>query len=291
MFGFNKKKQLPEKLAELKVEHLKQILQEKGGAEAGKIARRAAAEGSTDSAVFISVALMQAIQPGSAGAASKKLQKEFLYYTALAARRGDAGSQFNMAKHFLAGADVSDGQMSVEGFESLCRAEYWYKKAAGQGLPVAREALARTGPLFSWARSAFTSSKWEAIGQRLEGEISLLIAEHGLEVVVNAAAQEVIDRLLNEHIAYEFSLQELDGASQGNDYSRLCAALSGIPERAFKGSLSKSIPEIDGPDGPQQYLLQLSLSLAQDRELMAKFRCDVGSVVRKHFKLGLHSPT
>lgn len=290
MFGLFKRNQIPAKLAELRSDHIKQLLQEQGPEKAGQIARRAAVEGSTDSAVFMSVVLMQSMRPGSPGAGSKKLQQDWFFYTALAARRGDAGSQFNLAKHYLSLVDVSSGQMSADDFENLCRAEKWFKKSAAGGLSEATKNLAEMSGLLAWARKTFEPTDWERIDAGLETRLKELVREQDLEVVVNIIAKEVVDRIPDKDIAYEFMLQELDGASRGNDYSRMCASCSGIAPKEYKDALNRSIPEVDGPDGPQQFLLRLSLSLSEDRELMAKLRCDVGSVVQKHFKLGLHSP-
>ena len=96
----------------------------------------------------------------------------------------------------------------------------------------------------------------------------------------------VIDRISNREIAYQFLLEELDGARQGNEASQAAARRSGISPKEYIGTLNRSRPEVDGPDGPQQLLMKLTFQLADDQELMAKFRCDVGRAVQEHFKLG-----
>lgn len=290
MFGFLKRKAIPINLAELNTEQIKKILKENSPEEAGRIVRRAAAEGSSDSAVFLSHMFLRLIGLDGTTAQSTKVRSDFVFYTALAARRGDIGSQFNMAKHYLSLVNVSGGEMDAEEYEDLCRAESWLKKAAAGGLIEAKQTLVRMGEIFTWAHSVFEPAEWEKIGSILETRLEDLINRYGLESVVTAAAREVVERISNKDVAYEFMLQELDGASQGNEYAQIYARSSGIPSGEYEGALNKSVPEVDGPDGPQQFLLKLALMLSADRELMAKFRCDVGAVVQKHFKLGFHSP-
>ena len=118
-------------------------------------------------------------------------------------------------------------------------------------------------------------------------EMQKFIAEHGYDDALEMASQAIIDELPNRVVAYEFMLQELDGASQGNDISRLMANTSGILPAEFKGALSKDIPEINVP---HDYITNLSLQLASEPGLMTKFRLDVGSKVMECFKLGCKDP-
>lgn len=115
------------------------------------------------------------------------------------------------------------------------------------------------------------------------------IEKNGWQGAVTIAAMTVMSRIPSEDIAYQFILEELDGASQGDDYSREHARNSGITPQEYSGALSRSNPEVDGPDGPQQMLMAMSFQLSADRDKMAKFRCDVGRAVMEHFKLGAYA--
>lgn len=118
-------------------------------------------------------------------------------------------------------------------------------------------------------------------------KMQALIAEHGYEKALAIASQSLIQKLPSRVVAYEFMLQELDGASLGSPIAQLMANTSGILPIEFKGALDKNVPEIDEP---HDYITNLSLQLADDRVMMTKFRLDVGSEVMKHFKLGRHHP-
>ena len=61
---------------------------------------------------------------------------------------------------------------------------------------------------------------------------------------------------------------------------------SGIDTAEYIGALEASNSAIDSPNGPQQTLLRLAIALMKDRELAAKFKCDVGDVVMQHFGRG-----
>lgn len=112
------------------------------------------------------------------------------------------------------------------------------------------------------------------------------ITKNGWQGTITIAAMMVIARIPNKEIAHQFVLEELDGASKGNEYSQETARCSGISPNEYIGALKRSRPEVDGPDGPQQLLMELSFQLADDRELMAKFRCDVGRAIQDHFEIG-----
>ncbi len=71
----------------------------------------------------------------------------------------------------------------------------------------------------------------------------------------------VMSRIASEDVAYQFILEELDGASQGNAAAQAFARNSGIPASTYSGALGNSNSEIDGPEGPQQLLLALSMQL------------------------------
>ena len=116
--------------------------------------------------------------------------------------------------------------------------------------------------------------------------IQQLIEKRGYEQAVALLAGSIIERLPNRAAAYEFMLQELDGASMGNDNSKKAAANSGIPPSHYKGELNKDVPEIRSA---QDNITNYSLQLADDQELMARLRVDIGVEVMKHFEFGRFS--
>lgn len=121
---------------------------------------------------------------------------------------------------------------------------------------------------------------------RKKTQIEQLIAKDGIEYVTDRFAEIISRKLPTNEIAYQFILEELDGASRGNTTSMDFAQSSGIPPEKYKGALSNSNPDVDGPGGPQQLLLAMSLELVKNRDLMAQFRCKIDEKIMKKFGLG-----
>lgn len=282
---------IPSDLSQITTEHIGLLVKRDGDAKAGDIVRRAAAAGSIDSAVFLSALYGKAMdKEGSATSAGVATQ--YVHYTEMAAARGDETSQYNLGLHHMRQCDVDNGQMSPEGYESLRRAEFWYKKAAAAGYAPAAASLKEIDGLLVWAHRAFSTVASSDDEDDQDGSMSFIqesIEKNGWQGAVTIAAMTVISRIPSEDVAYQFILEELDGASQGNEYSREHARNSGISPQEYSGALSRSNPEVDGPDGPQQMLMAMSFQLSADRDKMAKFRCDVGSAVMEHFQLGAYA--
>lgn len=120
---------------------------------------------------------------------------------------------------------------------------------------------------------------------RKKSQVEELILADGLEHVVNRFSEIIARKIPNKEIAYNFILEELDGARMGNAASQAYAKESGISESEYKGALNRSIPEVDGPNGPQQLLMTISSQIST-QELMADFRCRIGDKIMQKFKLG-----
>ncbi len=120
---------------------------------------------------------------------------------------------------------------------------------------------------------------------RKKSQVEALIAADGMEHAVDRFAEIIVRKIPTAEVAYQFILEELDGARMGNAASQKYARNSGIAEVEYRGALNRSIPEVDGPDGPQQLLLALSLQI-NNQELMAEFRCRIGDKIMRKFKLG-----
>ncbi len=121
---------------------------------------------------------------------------------------------------------------------------------------------------------------------REKSQVEALIAKDGIEHVTDRFAEFVSRKLTSREIAYQFILEEIQGASMGNSASKRFASNSGIHPEEYWGAMANSMPEVDGPDGPQQLLLASSLQLANNQELMAEFRCRINDKIMQKFGLG-----
>jgi hypothetical protein len=117
-------------------------------------------------------------------------------------------------------------------------------------------------------------------------KVQQLIADHGFDEAVNISAQAVIAKLPNRASAYQFLLQELDGASKGNDQSQRMARESGIPEDHYRGALERDVPEVNEA---HDHITSYSIQLMPEETLMARFRVAIDVEVMKHFELGRFS--
>lgn len=124
---------------------------------------------------------------------------------------------------------------------------------------------------------------------RKKTQVESLIANDGIEHVTDRFSEIISRKLTSREIAYQFILEEIEGASMGNSASKQFASNSGIHPDEYKGALNSSMPEVDGPDGPQQLLMGLSLQLARNQELMAEFRCRIDEKIMQRFGLGKYS--
>jgi len=92
--------------------------------------------------------------------------------------------------------------------------------------------------------------------------------------------------LKTREYAHQFILEEVEAASGGNNAAIMFAAESGILPEEYSGAMKNSIPEIDGENGPKQFLLRISSQLMANPDLMVKFRIKIDENVMKNFQLG-----
>jgi hypothetical protein len=121
---------------------------------------------------------------------------------------------------------------------------------------------------------------------RKKSPLEKAIERDGIEHATDRVAEIVAAKIPSKVIAYQFILEEIEGASMGNNASQIFAKSSGINSSQYKGALRNSIPEVDGPDGPQQLLLRFSMPLMGNQEMMAKFRCMVVDKIMKKYRVG-----
>ena len=69
------------------------------------------------------------------------VQHDFEFFTEMAAKSGDAGSQFNLGKLYLARVDAGVESFDQEDMENIKQAKHWLRMAARQELREAKELL------------------------------------------------------------------------------------------------------------------------------------------------------
>jgi len=114
----------------------------------------------------------------------------------------------------------------------------------------------------------------------LEKQIEL----DGVEHAIRRLTEVTLNKIGSKEIAYQFILEELEGASMGNSLSKDFAKTSGINPIEYKGAMDNSIIEVDGPEGPQQFLRYIGMQLSEPLRVQVSLAVVDG--VMKKFALG-----
>lgn len=110
------------------------------------------------------------------------------------------------------------------------------------------------------------------------------IEKDGVDYVAKRMSEILIENgLPNKEIAYEFILQELDGARQGNNYAQDFAKNCGIPKGAYFGSLKNDTPELDIA---QNIIQNISSRLMPMMDLAVELRIKIVNNVMQEFEFG-----
>ena len=101
--------------------------------------------------------------------------------------------------------------------------------------------------------------------KKQKSDLEKLIEKDGIEYAAKRFSEIILQKIPTTEIAYQFVLEEIEAASQGNDTAISFARNSGISPQEYKGSMMNSRPEVDGADGPQQFILALCMQLQPNR--------------------------
>lgn len=96
-----------------------------------------------------------------------------------------------------------------------------------------------------------------------------------LDEVADLIHNLVSSKIETKEVAYQFILEELEAASQGNQEAQEFVARNKFTADEYEGALQNSMPEVDGPDGPQQILLTLLMQIGGSPEMIASIRIKV----------------
>jgi Leucine-rich repeat (LRR) protein len=92
---------------------------------------------------------------------------------------------------------------------------------------------------------------------------------------VKNITQGVNSRIGSKNIALQFVLEELDAARQGNEAAIQFVKNSGFSPSEYEGAMQKSFEEVDGPDGPQQFLRSSVMQYSSDMDFMINLRLQI----------------
>lgn len=295
MFGFGKKNRVEN------IDDLKNLMKKEGN-NFLNVAKAMADNGNIVCQEFMATAIMNIMEATPSFEDKRKIHVDFIRYATPVAKSGNAGMQFNLGLSYSKMIDLSNASIDIDDLNRLQEARYWMRKAADQGL---QEAMSQFHSLDSTISSIeaqlehtdededededFTisdnlknaaeyvefSKTMEEIYPKDFSDVQGIIRDIGVERASQLYAYVIRQKIKNRKDRLQFILEELDGASQGNDTAKLFAKNSGIPPYKYAGALDRSYPAIDGPDGPQQFLRMVSMRLISDQDLMVDFTLSV----------------
>lgn len=300
MFGFGKNKKVEN------VEDLKRLMK-KEGENFLKVAKEMADNGNLICQEFMATALMSLIDKAPNLEVKRKVHSDFIKYATPVATSGNAQMQFNLGASYSKTVDTTNDRLDDDDLNRFKQARHWMKKAADQGMREASENFISLDKLINSLESGidlededededenqeFTlldqvkfaadymkfSKTMAEIHPRDFSDVKGIIDSIGFDRASQLYAHIIRQKIKNKKDRLQFILEELDGASQGNEKAKLFARQSGIPFSGYSGALDRSYPAVDGPDGPQQFLRMVSLRLMSDEDLMVDFTL---SIVRR----------
>lgn len=121
-------------------------------------------------------------------------------------------------------------------------------------------------------------------------QLEILIEKDGLDYSSKRIAEILNDKIPTLAVATQFILEELDAASTGNHVAQQFVRDSGFEEHEYAGALHNSFDEVDGENGPQQFLNALLLSqIKNDMDLMISLRVKIVDHLMRHWELGRYA--
>ena len=297
MFGFGKKKTVEN------VEDLRRLMK-KEGENFLKVAKEMADSGNLVCQEFMATALISLMDNATNLELKRRAHRDFVKYATPVANSGNAPMQFNLGASYSKTVDITNTHLEEDDLNRLKQARHWMKKAADQGMQEALENFKSLDKLIESLESGidleeeeekeeeFTlldqvkfaaeyrkfSKTMAELHPRDFSDVKGIIDSIGFDRASQLYSHIIRQKIKNKKDRLQFILEELDGASQGNEQAKLFARQSGIPFSEYSGALDKSYPAVDGPDGPQQFLRMVSLRLMSDEDLMVDFTL---SIVRR----------
>jgi hypothetical protein len=113
-----------------------------------------------------------------------------------------------------------------------------------------------------------------------------------MQKIIDSSVQEIVKIIDSKNdsnkVAWQFILEELDAAKEGFPSIKDRIQRFYINKKEYVGSMGDSWLDVDGPGGPQQFLLNVVafISIKTDIETAAMVRITIVEYVLKHYNFG-----
>lgn len=102
-------------------------------------------------------------------------------------------------------------------------------------------------------------------------------------------AQSICAAIDDMEIIMQLILEDIEGASMGNEKAKSFARSSGISSSQYRGALQNSRPEVDGPRGVKTFLDEAALKYLPDLDRVTDFRLAATDYIMQHHRLGKYA--
>lgn len=102
-------------------------------------------------------------------------------------------------------------------------------------------------------------------------------------------AKSICSEVKDFELIYQLVLEDIEGASMGNDAAKKFARTSGITPDQYRGALNNSRPEIDASKGIKSYLDEMAMQFYPNSEKMAEYRLAATDYLMSHYGIGKYS--
>lgn len=113
-----------------------------------------------------------------------------------------------------------------------------------------------------------------------------------MQKIIDEAVKQlisIIDSKKNsKEVAWQFILEELDAARQGNDFVKDRIEILYVNDADYIGAMNRSWIDVDGPTGPQQFLVFLTMQISKEIGIdnAAMVRISIVEYIMCHYKFG-----
>ena len=114
--------------------------------------------------------------------------------------------------------------------------------------------------------------------------VSNFVWDGKFDVGVKVTKKILIEKIESNDDAIQFVLEEIDAATHGNKEAFEFSKSVAINPLYFVDSMGRSKASVDGPNGPQQFLLRCCIAM-NDIELSCKFRIAVVKAIIHHYQI------
>ena len=116
-----------------------------------------------------------------------------------------------------------------------------------------------------------------------------------MQRIIDETVKELIriidSKQYSEAVALQFVLEELEIGQTKTPFVQQVISNCGIDKSKYNGAMDKSWNDVNGINGPQQYLLKLTMALSQqvNSEIAVNVSISIVGYIIRHYKLGKYS--